>query len=173
MSGGKDHCRMQIFRRERGSRRSRQRGAQLVEVSLILIPLFGFTFLLLDLSMAIFIRATFQHAVRQGARYAITGANDTGPCQDDSIKAVVKGNALGFLNSTTASATIHVHWINPVNGSVADNSFGNIVGVTVENYSWNPIAPYQHSKSPLSMYAKAFDMMEAVPGKLPCISTSE
>ena len=84
------------------SRKSSQRGAEIIEVTLIAVPLFGLTFLLLDLSMAICLRSTFQHAVREGVRYAITGANDTGPCQDDSIKAVVKKNALGFLNSSAA-----------------------------------------------------------------------
>src|SRR5450432_1934967 len=99
------------------SRRSRSRGAQMIEVVLIAVPLFGLTFLLLDLSMAVFLRSTFQHAVREGARYAITGQNSTGPCQDDSIKAVVKKAALGYLNTPTASANIHVHFINPVDGT--------------------------------------------------------
>ena len=55
------------------SRRSRQRGAEMVEVCLVLTPLLTITFLLLNLSMAIFLRSTFQQAVREGARYAITG----------------------------------------------------------------------------------------------------
>src|ERR1700724_1764216 len=105
------------------SRNAGRRGAELVEVSLILVPLLGLTFLLLDISMIIFQRSTFQHAAREGVRYAITGANDTGPCQDDSIKAVVKKNAVGFLSSTVAAATIHVHFINPVNGAIANNAY--------------------------------------------------
>ena len=59
--------------RSHRSRRSRQRGAEMVEVCLVLTPLLTITFLLLNLSMAIFLRSTFQQAVREGARYAITG----------------------------------------------------------------------------------------------------
>lgn len=154
-------------------RRAPQRGAQVVEASLILVPLFGITFLLLDLSMAIFVQSTFQHAVREGVRYAITGANDFGPCQDDSVKQVVKNNALGFLGSTAGAATIHVHFINPVTGAVANNSYGNIVGVTVENYPWTPWAPYQHSRASVPIWARAYDMMEDVPAPLPCVTKLE
>src|SRR5215475_7105480 len=102
----------------RKSRRRSQRGAQVIEATLIAFPLFGLTFLLLDISWAIFQRATLQHAVREGVRYAITDRNDTGPCQDDSVKAVVKRNALGFLNASGPAATLHVHFIDPVSGAV-------------------------------------------------------
>ena len=114
------------------TRRRKQRGAELLEVALILGPLFGITFMLLDLSMVLFLRVTFQNAVRDGVRYAITGRNSPGPCQDDSIKAVVKKSALGFLNSTAAASKIHVHFINPATGAVANNAYGNIVEISVE-----------------------------------------
>ena len=158
---------------KRLTRRKNQRGNAVVEASFILVPLFGLTFLLLDLSMAMFVRSTLQNAVRQGVRYAITGANDTGPCQDDSIKAVVKANAFGFLNTTSAAATMHVHFINPVSGALSSNAYGNIVGVTVEGLPFTPWAPYQHSAASVPLYARAYDMMEAVPQPLPCITTKE
>jgi hypothetical protein len=129
-------------------------------------------FLLLDVSMVVFLRATFQHAVREGVRYGITGDNATGPCQDDSIKAVVQKNAVGFLNSTTAAATMHVHFMSPVNGSQSDNSPGNIIEVSVEAYKYGPLAPYQHTGSPM-IWARAYDVMESYPGGAPCISHAE
>ena len=136
-------------------RKVRQRGAELVEVTLIIVPLLGLIFLLLDLSMVIFLRSTFQEAVREGVRYAITGANTPGPCQDDSIKAVVKPYALGFLNAATPAATLHVHFINPVDGTIADNSYGNIVEVSVEGYTYGPLAPYQRMNMPVQIWARA------------------
>jgi Flp pilus assembly protein TadG len=159
--------------RRSGRRQRGRRGAEVLEAALIIVPLFGILFLLLDLSMVIFIRSTFQHAVREGVRYAITGANDTGPCQDDSIKAVVKKSALGFLNSTTASAQIHVHFQNPVSGAVSDNQYGNIVQVSVEGYKFTALAPFQRLNQNPLVWARAYDMMEAVPGGLPCITKSE
>src|SRR5581483_5872724 len=154
-------------------RKRGERGAELIETCLVLGPLLGITFLMLDLSMVICLRSTFQHAVREGVRYAITGLNDTGPCQDDSIKAVVKKNAIGFLNSPTASATMHVHWMSPVDGSVTNNSSGQIVEVSVEGYQYFPLAPFQRLNFQPKIWARAYDLMQTIPGSLPCITNLE
>lgn len=152
-------------------RNSRRRGSELVEVSLIAVALFGFTFLLLDVSMVIFLRSTFQHAVREGVRYGITGDTAPGVCQDLSIKAVVKKNAIGFLNSTAGAATIHVHFMSPVDGTKTDNSPGNIIQVSVEAYRYGPLAPYQRVGAPM-IWARAYDIVESFPGTNPCLSPS-
>lgn len=144
----------------------------MIEFCLLMVPILGITFLTLDLSMVLFLRGTFQHAVREGVRYAITGANTPGPGQDDSIKAVVKKNALGFLNGT-ASSKIHVHWMDPVSGAVANNSWGNIVAVTVEGYQYSALAPYLRVGFPVRIWARAYDIMEFVPGTLPPITNLE
>jgi Flp pilus assembly protein TadG len=154
-------------------RRHRQRGAEILETALVIVPLLLLTFLMLDLSMVIFLRSTFQHAVREGVRYAITGQNTTGPCQDDSVKAVVKQNAIGFLSPTVPAATIHVHFMSPVDGSQADNGAGNIVEVSVEAYGYGPLAPFQRLNFPLLIWARAYDLMEPIPGALPCITKKE
>ena len=144
----------------------------MLEVSLIALPLFGMIFLLLDLSMVIFLRSTFQQAVREGVRYGITGANDTGPCQDDSIKAIVKKNAIGFLNSTSEATTMHVHFMSPVTGAVSNNQPGNIIEVSVEAYKYGPMAPYGHIGGTY-MWARAYDVVEPYPGTAPCLTVSE
>lgn len=162
----------QNSRLPRTTRRKRCRGAEIVEVTLILAPLLGITFLLLDLSLAIFLRSTFQHAVREGVRYAITGQTKTGLCQDDSVKQIVQANAIGFL-SGTGSSTMHVHFINPVTGAIADNQGGNIVEVSVEGYQFNPWAPWASLKSPVVIWARAYDVMEPIPAPYPCITKSE
>jgi len=156
----------------RARRRKRSKGAEVVEVALVVVPLFGLIFLLLDLSMVIFLRSTFQSAVRAGVRYGITGANDTGPCQDDSIKAIVKQNALGYLNSSKASATMHVHFTSPVTGALSTNAPGNIIQVSVEAYQYNPLALFERSGSPY-IWARAYDVMEPYPGAAPCLTVSE
>lgn len=145
-------------------RRSRQRGAEVLESALVSVPLFALTFLLLDVSMVIFQRATLQHAVRQGVRYAITGATNGATYQDDAIKTVVQKNALGFLNGTGPAATMHVHWIDPATGSVADNTQGNIVGVTVEGYQYGALAPFMRlNMKTVQIWAQAYDIMQGVP----------
>src|SRR5215471_6269821 len=146
----------------RGMRKSNKksscRGAEMIEVAFIIIPMFSMIFLLVDVSMAIFLRATFQHAVREGVRYGITGANDTGPCQDDSIKTIVKARSLGFLNSATNTAKIHVRFSSPVDGSLTDNAPGNIIQVSVEAYQFSPLAPFGRSGKPY-IWARAYDVM--------------
>ncbi len=134
-----------------------------MEVAFVLVPLLGLTFLLLNLSMAICLRATFQHAVREGVRYAITGQNSPGPCQDDSVKAYVQANAAGFLSSTYAKNTLHVHFINPTTGAVSNNQGGNIVEASVEAYQYSPWAPYRWLASPVLMWARAYDVMRNPP----------
>jgi len=145
----------------------------MVETMLILGPLLGITFLLLDLSMVISLRSTFQHAVREGVRYAITGQNSPGPCQDDSIKAVVQQNAAGFLSSASAAATIHVHWMSPVNGTVTNNAAGQIVEVSVEAYQYTQLAPFRRLDISPKIWARAFDIMQQLPGTPPCLSNPE
>jgi hypothetical protein len=157
-------------RKRRG--KSGCRGAEILEAALIIVPLFGLIFLLLDISMVVFLRSTFQHAVREGVRYGITGANDTGPCQDDSIKAIVKQDALGFLNSATNSAKVHVHFTSPVDGSLSDNAPGNIIQVSIEAYQYNPLALFQRSGAPY-LWARAYDVMEPYPGTHPCRTVIE
>lgn len=153
-------------------RMARQKGAELVEASLIAVPVLAVTFLLVDLSMVVYLRSTFQHAVREGVRYAVTGQNTSGPCQDDSIKTVVKSNAGGWLNATTPAATLHVRFLSPVDGSATNNASGNIVEVSVESYNYGPLAPYQRVNLPVQLTARAYDVMENIPGALPCLSSN-
>jgi Flp pilus assembly protein TadG len=161
------------MKRTGNARRRRQKGAEILEAALIIVPLFGILFLTLDVGMVIFVRSTFQHAVREGVRYAITGQTQGALCHDASVKNIVKANAVGLLNNATAASKIHVHWINPVTGAVADNSYGNIVEVSVEGFQYKALAPYQRLNSNPLVWARAYDMMEEIPGSLPCITTLE
>lgn len=153
-----------------------------MEVAFILVPLLGLTFLLLNLSMAICLRSTFQHAVREGVRYAVTQQNSPGPCQDNSVKAFVQANAAGFLSSTYAYNTLHVHYINPQTGNIASNTNGqvanqggNLVGATVEAYQFSPWAPYRWLSTPTTLWARAYDVLETLPASqsYPCITNLE
>src|SRR5664280_1848169 len=59
-------------KRKLDGRRRRRRGVELIEFTLVLLPLMGFIFLLVDLGWAIYKNATMQFAVREGCRYAVT-----------------------------------------------------------------------------------------------------
>jgi hypothetical protein len=110
--------------------------------------------------------------VREGARYAITGQNTPGPGQDDSIKAVVKKHAVGFLNTTQAAATIHVQFINPVTGGQGNNSPGQIVNVKIEGYKYSTLAPFERLNYPLYVFATASDLIEPYSGASPPLTNA-
>ena len=156
----------------RRRRRRSRRGSEPVEVSLIIVPMLLLTFAMLDISMVIFLRTTMQEAVREGARYAITGANTPGPCQDDSIKSVVKSHSVGFLKSTAGAATIHVQWADPTTGGQGSNAPLQIVNVKVEAYKYSTLAPFQRLNFPLYVYAMASDLVEPYSGAAPCLTNA-
>jgi len=153
-------------------RRSRESGSQVMEATFVIVPLLLMTFLMLDLSMVIFVRTTLQEAVREGDRYAITGQNTVGPCQDDSIKWVVKKYALGFLSTTAGASSIHVQFVNPDTGGQGTNTYGNIVNVKIEGYNYKVLAPFESFNSNIYVFAEASDMMEPISGAAPCLTNS-
>ncbi|MEZ5399329.1 MAG: pilus assembly protein [Bryobacteraceae bacterium] len=152
------------MRKRTGSRR----GNALVEMSLMMIPLFGLLFGIVDFGFAIFIRSTLQHAVREGVRYAVTYQLVDGMCQDDSIKAAVKTQAMGFLSSNEHANKIKVKYYDPLSFNEIlppnGNSPGNIVEVSVENYQYSWMAPLFWSSTPLWIKVYGTDRMEGLPG---------
>ncbi len=170
--------------------RKRRRGVELIEFSLTIMPLLGFTFLLLDLGWVIYRRATLQFAVREGCRYAVTnqlrkdlkdaGGNAYGMI--DSVKAVVQQNAMGFLgNSPSGSGwnSIQVRFYSatsnmttalalPANCSVKTpgpnaSTEANLVEVSIENYQATILAPLMKSATPFNLTARSTDRMESIP----------
>jgi Flp pilus assembly protein TadG len=149
--------------------RSGRRGAALVEVALVLVPLLALFFAVMDFAFVIFLRSTFQHAVREGVRYAITQRTDSGMGQDASIKARVQANALGFLNGQAGASKIFIRYYVPGTLQVTQsNAGGNICEVSVEGYTWGWMAPLLRSNLPLmTIQARSSDRMEPPPGGTP------
>jgi hypothetical protein len=151
--------------------RSRERGSQVVELGLVLLPLCGFVFLIMDMAWAIYTKATLQNAVREGVRYAITSQTMTGMGQDNSIKTVVQQNAMGLLSGSSGAALISIQYYLPntlqlVTGP-GSNVGGNLVEVSVEGYGLPPLGPILRNPAPLSLSAEAWDRMEGSPGGIP------
>jgi len=168
--------------------KNRRRGVELIEFTLVLLPMLGFIFLLLDLGWAIYRRATLQFAVREGCRYAVTNqvesltdGNGNAYGVVDSIKYVVQQRANGLLGSKATDAgysLIQVRYYNPnssltsaltmptncaTNTGTPPNWSGNLVEVSVESYQASPLAPLFRSNSPLVFTARSSDRMEGNP----------
>ncbi|MGE5644403.1 MAG: TadE/TadG family type IV pilus assembly protein [Acidobacteriota bacterium] len=170
----------------RHRRRANSRGATTIEFGLAGILMMAFLFLIIDVSWAIFVRATLQYAVREGCRYAITSqtrsdvkykGNSLGHL--DSIKYTVQRNALGTLGSTIGDAgwsKIDVQFYDPAKslaspepvptdpGSPKINKGGNIVEVSVVGFRLAPLLPLMRDAQPLTFTARSSDRMEASPG---------
>jgi Flp pilus assembly protein TadG len=145
----------------------RRRGNSFVEAGLVLVPFMALVLGITDYSLALFVRTTMQHAVREGVRYAVTYQKMTGLCQDASIKEVVRQNAVGFLKPADVTANVFIRYYLPTTFAAAPapaNSPGNIVEISVENYQWRWIAPLWRTATPLTIVARATDIMEGLPG---------
>lgn len=152
-------------------RRARQRGNAILESALIFLPLMAIFCAIIDFSLAIFVKSTLQHAVREGVRYAVTFQTQEGFCHDDSIKNVVVRNSMGFLSSEEAQEKIHIRYYLPDTLSPSgENNPGNIIEVSVEDFTWGWIAPIWRSNTPMSMLIRSSDRMEGLPGGVspPC-----
>src|SRR5262245_9155922 len=123
----------------------RTRGSQSIELALNLLPFLGILFLILSIGWAIFAKASLQHAVAEGVRYAVTSQTKSGMGQDDSIKSVVQSNSMGILNGTNMNlVTIQYYTIDAATGDLiktTSNLGGNIVEVSVEGYTAKPLLP--------------------------------
>jgi Flp pilus assembly protein TadG len=110
-------------------KRRRQRGNALVEFALVAVPLLTAIFGIFDVAYVIFARTMLRVAAAEGVRYAMTARVQTGQGHDQSIRNVVRQNALGLFN-INPSATIAIRYYNPATGAVtASNAAGNIVEV--------------------------------------------
>ena len=139
----------------RRPRAFRSRGAEPLEFTLVLLPLLAMITVLLDTSWAVYTKATLQRAVRIGVRVGITLTASqiaTGACLTDTVKSTVQANAMGLLHGSSGLALIKVHYFQPPavssSGAATDVSAnsdgdqaGNIMQVSVQNYSLLPLLP--------------------------------
>jgi Flp pilus assembly protein TadG len=154
----------------------------MLELALILTPMFALLLGIVELSLPIFKKSTMQDAVREGVRYGITYQTTYNgtlySSQTNAIKAVVQTNAMGFLSGATGLSQINVKYYSPVSpftevtGTPNANADGNILEVSVQGYTHNWIAPiawsygatnFQVTGAPLSIAASSADRLESLP----------
>jgi hypothetical protein len=158
-----------------GYGRQTRKGDACLELAFIFLPLFAVLFAFVDFSMPIFLRSTLQSAVRAGVRYAVTYRTSAGLGQDDSIRRIVQQNALGLIDGPAGAAAITINYYTPTDLADAltgadGNAPGNVVEVSVSNYSWSWIAPLSagfnpglYAGSPLLITVSSADRMESLP----------
>lgn len=89
-----------------------QQGITTVEFSITSTVFFLFLFMIIDFSLYGFVKLTMQHAVREGARYAVTGQVNLDPEDEaDRRRAVIekiKDNSLGLFDKVMDESDIKV-----------------------------------------------------------------
>ncbi len=140
-----------------------ERGSYVVEASAITLLTLGLIFLVVDLSLALFTKATLQQAVQAGTRFAVTDRLGSGQSyMNDSIVQVVQQNSLGMLNGASGACQISVNYFNPVTGQASTGTGGDVVEVSVKGYSYSPTGILK-SSSPIPISASSSDVLEQCP----------
>ena len=172
-------------------RADRRSGAELIEFTLALLPLFAMLFVLLDLTWMVFVQATVVRAVRVAVRTGITltaAQMGTGACLTDTVKGIVQQNGLGFLKGASGLAYIKVNYYLPpppgtttaatnVSTLSSGNAPGNIIQVSVNNYSLPALLPriFSWNQAPDSsafvFTSSSADLIEPSSNP-PCIGTA-
>ena len=146
-------------------RNNRRRGSQFVEAGLMMLPFLALVFMTMDAGWAVFVKATLQHAVREGVRYGVTGLVAPNDGQAASIEAITIRQAMGLLDSQ--QETLHVQYLDPVTFAPSSNAGGNIVQVSVTNYMITPLAPLLRSGNAIPVNVTAADVIEGSPNGVP------
>jgi len=111
--------------------RKKEKGAAAVEFALTAMLLFTLIFGVIDFSYIFWGTLSMQHAVREGARYAVTGqsnliTNPTGTAQDRCDAAVVeiKNQSMGFFDRVSPVVVFSTISTDdpPVITAIAENS---------------------------------------------------
>lgn len=114
--------------------RRRESGATIVEMAIV-APVFLLVLLaLVELSLMFFATLTMQYAVREGARYAITGQNNLDPNTASqqryaAVIAKMRDSSLGFYDKL--NPTISVNGTAYSSSSYSNGMFGNAGDIVV------------------------------------------
>lgn len=175
----------------RRSRRFRCGGAEALEFTLVLLPLFSLTAVLVDTAWGVFAKSALQRAVRQGVRVGVTltaGQMATGACLTDTIKSAVQQSSLGILHGPSGLAKIKVNYLQPplpnstaaavdVSTQANGDAPGNIMVVSVQGFSLFPLMPrifnwkQAADVSPLTINVSSADLIEPT-STPPCIGVA-
>ena len=152
-----------MLQRTRCTTSNSERGSFLIEASLTAILYFGLLFLLIDLSLALFFKATLQQAVREGVRFAVTERNlPSVSYMNDSVTQVVQQRALGLLNGASGACKISINYYDSVTGAASTGKDSDVI-VVAAAYSFNPLGPILKSASAVRLQASSSDVMERCP----------
>lgn len=147
-----------------GRKNSLRRGSVAIEAGFTVVLLFALIFLILDLSMLLFIKSTLQQAVREGVRVGMTARLvGTTAYLNDSITQIVQENSLGFLRGAQGACRIQIQYFDPTTGAPSLGTQGDLLVVSVNNYSYTLLGAVLKDAHPLAVSVTSSDILERCP----------
>ncbi|CAB3771412.1 TadE/TadG family type IV pilus assembly protein [Paraburkholderia solisilvae] len=140
-------------RSPRATQRGRrlQRGAAAVEFALIAPLLFLLLFVAMDFCISLWVNLTMQYAVREGARYAVTGQSNLDPNASSQQRYLaviqeIRNSSMGLYNMVSPTYTITVNGSTKnyaTQGAYSGSMFGNAGDIIVlqVNCTWPLLTP--------------------------------
>jgi Flp pilus assembly protein TadG len=128
-----------------------QRGVSTIEFALIAPVLFLLLFIAIDLGLLLWVNLTMQYAVREGARYAVTGQSNLDPDTSSQQRYLaviqeIKDSSMGLYNIVNPSYVITINGTTQNysdQSSYNSNMFGNPDDIVVLqlNCTWPLLTP--------------------------------
>lgn len=128
--------------------RRRQRGASAVEFALIAPLLFFLLFAAIEMGLLYWANLTMQHAVREGARYAVTGQSnlDTGPTPQRYLAVIqnIKNNSMGLYTKLNTAISVNNSTASSDPGTYTSGMFGNPGDILILRLdcTWRIMTPF-------------------------------
>ncbi|MCG8649643.1 MAG: pilus assembly protein [Pirellulales bacterium] len=115
-----------------------------------------------QVAMAIWIKTTLHHAVREGGRYAITGRTFTGLGHDASIRKIVTDKSIGLIDPAQAASLIQIEYFDQSGAPTSDNDGNNTLALSIANYPIPQLVPgaLSFSGAPITVSVRTVDRME-------------
>jgi Flp pilus assembly protein TadG len=134
--------------------RSRQRGAAAVEFALVAPLVFFLLFVAIDMGAALWVNLTMQYAVREGARYAVTGQSNLDPSTTNAsnqkrylaVMQEIRNQSMGLYDLVDPSYIVTVNGTATAydsSSSYGASMFGNAGDIIVLqlNCTWPLLTP--------------------------------
>jgi Flp pilus assembly protein TadG len=123
-----------------------RRGAALVEFALIAPILFFLIAMIMELGIMFWVNLTMQYAVREGARYSVTGQNNLDPASAnkqryEAVLRKINDSSLGLY--AMVSPVVVVNGVSQAPSAYNNNMFGAAGDIVVlqVNCTWPVITP--------------------------------
>lgn len=118
-----------IMNPENYSKKHKQNGNSLIEFALVAVIFFTLLLAIAEFSIMFWVKLSMQHAVREGARYSITGRTDLAPPDDPSrynaVIARMRDQSIGLYDIIQPTVTVQRIDASGVRQTINGESFGN------------------------------------------------